>query len=143
LVILDPVRTEEQQKESLDKIEEVISKYEGTPEKRDVWGKRRLAYQIGKRREGYYAVFVFSANSTAKTLDEVDRHCKFSEEVMRHIVTSAVVGKSVGNPALDREREERMARQETRPQRGGRPRRDMVPTAPVDAPPAEAAPSEA
>jgi small subunit ribosomal protein S6 len=127
LVVLDPVRTEEQQKESIDKISEVIAKYGGATTKVDVWGKRRLAYIINKRREGYYVCLQFDADSVGKALAELDRHCKFSDDVFRHMVTSAVVGKSVGNPALDREREERMARQDTRPGRGARPRRDFTP----------------
>jgi len=110
MVILDPTRTEEQQKETLDKIDETITKYGGTPDRRDVWGKRRLAYQINRRRDGYYAVVYFDTVSTNEVLAEVERFCKYSEEVMRHIVTLAVVGKSAGNPALDREREERQAR---------------------------------
>lgn len=138
LVILDPVRTEEQQKESIEKIIEVITKYGGTTGKVDVWGKRRLAYLINKRREGYYACIPVNAESTGKTLSELDRHCKFSDDVFRHIITQAVVGKSVGNPALDREREERNARQDPRPGRGPRPRREMTAEAPVAAAPVEA-----
>jgi small subunit ribosomal protein S6 len=125
LVILDPVRTEEQQKESIEKIQEVVTKYGGSTTKVDVWGKRRLAYLMNKRREGYYVCFTIEADSTSPVLSEVDRHCKFSDDVFRHLVTQAVVGRSVGNPALDREREERNARQDTRPGRGPRPRRDF------------------
>ncbi|MBI1292546.1 30S ribosomal protein S6 [bacterium] len=146
LVVLDPVRTEEQQKESIEKINEVIAKYGATTTKVDVWGKRRLAYIINKRREGYYVCFQIEADSVGKALSEIDRHCKFSDDVFRHMVTSAVVGKSAGNPALDREREERMARQDTRPGRGPRPRRDFTPVeqpAPSsEAEPAPAAPAE-
>lgn len=100
MVILDPARTEEQQKETLDKIEESIVKYGGTAEKREILGKRRLAFLINKRREGYYAVIQFETLSTNEVLSEVNRFCKYSEPVLRHIITSAVVGKSTGNPAL-------------------------------------------
>lgn len=100
MVILDPARTEEQQKETLDKIDELIAKYGGTAEKREVLGKRRLAFLINKRREGYYAVIQFETLSTNEVLSEVNRFCKYSEQVLRHIITSAVVGKSTGNPAL-------------------------------------------
>lgn len=133
MVILDPVRTEEQQQETLGRIDEVITKYGGTPEKRDVWGKRRLAYMLNKRREGYYAIIHFKAETTARVLDEVERHCKYADEIVRHLVTVAVTDKSAGNPALDREREERLARQDPRPPRGGRPRRESF-DAPAAAP---------
>jgi len=148
IVILDPVRTEEQQKETLDKIDEVVTKYGGTPDRRDVWGKRRLAYQINRRRDGYYSVVYFDAPSSGTQVQaEVERFCKYSEEVVRHLVTLAVVGKSAGNPALDREREERQARMAAAAaaSRGydRRPRRTEEAPAAAVAAPAEGVPAEA
>lgn len=139
MVILDPLRTEDQQKETLTKIDETITKYGGTPEKQDVWGKRRLAYSINKRRDGYYAVITFDAGSTETTLAEVDRFCRITEEILRHQMTQAVVGKSAGNPAL--------YKVEERPMRSGPPRwrRDQAPAAAAveAAPAAEAAAADA
>lgn len=135
MVILDPVRTDEQQNETLDKIDETVRKYGGTPDKRELWGKRRLAYQIAKRRDGFYALVWFDADSTSAVLDEVERICKYTEEVLRHIVTTAVVGKSAGNPALVQQ-EERSPRQYGSPRRP--PRRDEGYSAPAHAAPAPA-----
>ncbi|CAN5188317.1 hypothetical protein BH09SUM1_BH09SUM1_06770 [soil metagenome] len=132
MLILDPARTEEQQVETLNKIDEVITKYGGTPDKREVWGKRRLAYPVDRRRDGYYALVYFDVEPTSEVLAEIERTSRYSEEILRSLVTVAVVGKTVGNPALDREREERQARFQT--QRGfeRRPRRDE--NAPAAAP---------
>lgn len=155
MVILDPLRTEEQQKETLDKIEDTIKKYGGTPDKRDAWGKRRLAFPIKKRRDGYYAVFQFDAEpSKTNVLDEVDRFCRYQEEILRYLRTGAIVGKSLGNPTLAAEMATRMAsrydrpdRRERRPpmggdggDRGGPPPAPAVApvAAPVEAPAAEA-----
>ena len=141
MLILDPVRTDEQQEETLLKIEEVVTKYGGTTDRHEAWGKRRLAYQIAKRRDGFYALVWFDADSTSSVLDEVERICKYTEEVLRHLVTAAVVGKSAGNPALVQQ-EERSPRQYGSPRRP--PRRDEGYSAPshaAPAPVAEAAPA--
>ncbi len=103
LVLYDPVRTEEQQQETTDKIKSVLEQYDATVEKVDVWGKRRLAYPINRRREGYYVLFLFDTEATGPALTELERHCRFAEEIYRHMVTHAVVGKSTGDPALLRE----------------------------------------
>ncbi|MEO8376082.1 MAG: 30S ribosomal protein S6 [Candidatus Sumerlaeota bacterium] len=142
MLILDPVRTDEQQEETLLKIEEVVTKYGGTTDRHESWGKRRLAYSIGKRRDGFYALVYFDTDSTTEVLHEVDRYCRYSEDIVRFIVTLAIVGKSTGDPAR--------ALQEDRYQRPSGPprgrRRDegyvpVQPVAPVEAPAAEAAPA--
>lgn len=140
MVILDPVRTDDQHKETLDKIDETIKKYGGTPDKREIWGKRRLAYSISKRRDGFYALVYFDAEPTSDVLSEVERVCKYGEEILRHLVTIAVVGKAPGNPAL-------MVAEDRAPrpyQRRGGPRRDEgsygAPAAPPVAAPAAAVP---
>ena len=131
VVILDPARTEEQQAETLAKIEAVITKNGGTIDKRDVWGKRRLSYLVKKRREGYYTILTFDGPSTGPLLSEVDRICRITEEILRFLLTRAVVGKSAGNPGSYREQERAPSRYGSR---GG---------APSGAPPAAAAPADA
>lgn len=118
MVILDPARGEDQQKEILQKIEEVIKRYEGEPAERDIWGKRRLAYQLSRRREGYYAVLYFNAESAGPCLKEVELHCKFSDDILRHMLTSAVTNKSKGNPALAAQVMERQQQPVGPPPRG-------------------------
>ena len=53
----------------------------------DVWGRRRLAYEINKKTEGIYAVVALTANSAATV--ELDRQLKLSEAVMRTKVLRA------------------------------------------------------
>jgi small subunit ribosomal protein S6 len=48
----------------------------------DWWGKRRLAYQIQKQDDGYYAVFNLLAPAGA--MDEVERNFRLSDDVLRH-----------------------------------------------------------
>lgn len=103
LALLDPVRTEEQQKETIEKMKGVLEKYGATVEKVDPWGKRRLAYPINRRKEGYYVVIIFDAVADGSALAELNRYCRITDEIFRHMVTHAVVGKSTGNPALIRD----------------------------------------
>jgi len=99
LAILDPSRSEEQNTETLTKIDEVVTKYGGTPDRHQVLGKRRLAYSIAGRRDGYYVAIYFDCDTVGPVLAEVDRHCRYDESVLRHMTTLAVVGKSKGDPS--------------------------------------------
>jgi small subunit ribosomal protein S6 len=81
MVILDPEIDERTVAPSLDKFLGVIRNDGGTIENVDIWGRRRLAYEINKKTEGIYAVVNFSATSAAT--QELDRQLKLSEAVMR------------------------------------------------------------
>jgi small subunit ribosomal protein S6 len=87
MVILDPEVDERTVAPSLDKFLNVIRNDGGTIDKVDIWGRRRLAYEIDKKTEGIYAVVNFSAES--KTTDELDRQLGLSEAVMRTKVLRA------------------------------------------------------
>ena len=81
MVILDPEIDERQVAPKLDGFLKVITGDGGTIENVDVWGKRRLAYEIQKKNEGIYAVVNFTAEpATAK---ELDRQLGLNESVMR------------------------------------------------------------
>ena len=87
MVILDPTVEERTVAPSLDKFLNVIRNGGGTVDKVDIWGRRRLAYEINKKTEGIYAVINVNANS-ADVL-EVDRQLRLSEAVMRTKVLRA------------------------------------------------------
>ncbi len=87
MVILDPEIDERTVAPSLDKFLGVIRNDGGTIENVDIWGRRRLAYEIQKKSEGIYAVVNFTATSEA-TL-ELDRQLKLSEAVLRTKVLRA------------------------------------------------------
>ena len=90
MVILDPEIDERTVAPSLDKFLNVIRTDGGTVDKVDIWGRRRLAYEINKKNEGIYAVINFTANSSATV--ELDRQLKLSEAVMRTKVLRAEEG---------------------------------------------------
>jgi small subunit ribosomal protein S6 len=90
MVILDPEIDERTVAPSLDKFLNVIRSDGGTIDNIDIWGKRRLAYEINKKSEGIYAVVNFTANSDATV--ELDRQLSLSEAVMRTKVLRAEEG---------------------------------------------------
>lgn len=87
MVILDPEIDERTVAPSLDKFLNVIRNDGGTVENVDIWGRRRLAYEIKKKSEGIYAVVNFTATSDATV--ELDRQLKLSEAVLRTKVLRA------------------------------------------------------
>ena len=90
MVILDPEIDERTVAPSLDKFLNVIRADGGTIDNVDIWGRRRLAFEINKKTEGIYAVVNFTANSSATV--ELDRQLSLSEAVMRTKVLRAEEG---------------------------------------------------
>ena len=81
MIILDPELEERTIQPSLDKFLSVITKGDGTVDNVELWGKRRLAYDINKKSEGIYAVVNFTAESA--TAKELDRQLGLNESVLR------------------------------------------------------------
>jgi small subunit ribosomal protein S6 len=87
MVILDPEIDERTVAPSLDKFLNVIRNDGGTIDSVDIWGRRRLAYEINKKTEGIYAVVQLTAEPASTV--ELDRQLKLSEAVMRTKVLRA------------------------------------------------------
>jgi small subunit ribosomal protein S6 len=81
MVILDPTLEERTIAPSLDAFLSVVKNDGGTVEKVDVWGRRRMAYEINKHSEGIYAVVDLKANPAA--VQELDRQLNLNESVLR------------------------------------------------------------
>jgi small subunit ribosomal protein S6 len=81
MIIIDPQLDERTVAPSLDQWLGVVKTQGGSVDKVDVWGKRRLCYEIDKRTEGIYAVVDMSC--TPATVAELDRHLSLSESVLR------------------------------------------------------------
>jgi small subunit ribosomal protein S6 len=81
MVILDPSLEERTVEPSLDKYLNVIRKDGGSVESVEVWGRRRLAYEIRKNAEGIYAVLQLTAEPA--TVKEFDRQLGLNESVLR------------------------------------------------------------
>ena len=87
MVILDPTLDERTVAPSLETFLNVIRKDGGSVDKVDIWGRRRLAYDIKKKSEGIYAVVDFKA--TPATAKELDRQLGLNEVVLRTKVLRA------------------------------------------------------
>ena len=81
MIILDPSLDERTVAPSLENYLNVIRTSGGSVEKVDVWGKRRLAYEINKHSEGIYALL--DVNSEPDAVKEMDRQLSLTESVLR------------------------------------------------------------
>ena len=130
MVILDPEIDERTVAPSLDKFLNVIRNDGGSIDKVDIWGRRRLAYEINKKAEGIYAVVNFTATSEATV--ELDRQLSLSEAVMRTKVLRAEEG-FAQVAAAKKASDEKAARKAAAPSK--------APAVATDAKPAAAAPA--
>ena len=89
LVIVDPRPTDEEAAALLTQLGENLGSLGATVAKIDNWGKRRLAYDINKQREGTYAVLEVSAEPTM--VKEFERQLRLNENVLRFLSTRVPV----------------------------------------------------
>lgn len=82
MIIIDPTLVDERNiAVNVDKLLQVVPNEGGSLEKVDIWGKRRLAYDINKRSEGIYVVVTMKA--TPATAQELDRQLTLNEAILR------------------------------------------------------------
>ena len=102
LLMLDPETPDERQQEIVTRTRELIERGGGRFEKHEVWGRRKLAYEIDHKPDGAYHLLTFSAAPDA--LDEVSRILKITDGVMRHLAVRRVQrspGRPVAPPPRD------------------------------------------
>jgi len=83
LLLFDAELPEERQNEIVTRTRELVEGGGGTFESHDVWGRRRLAYEIDHKAEGTYHLLTFTAEPG--TLDEISRVLKITDGVLRHL----------------------------------------------------------
>lgn len=84
MYIIDAALEDAPRKELIEKVSAQIAANGGTVEKVDEWGKRRLAYAINYKTEGYYVLVNFSAESEVP--QEIERLLQINEQVLRYLV---------------------------------------------------------
>jgi len=82
LLLFDAELPEERQNEIVTRTRELVERG-GAFESHDVWGRRRLAYEIDHKGEGTYHLLTFQADPG--TLDEISRVLKITDGVLRHL----------------------------------------------------------
>ena len=85
LYILKPELDEETTNTTVEKFSTLITNNGGELVSVDKWGKRRLAYEIDDRREGFYTLVNF--NGVAATAQELERVFKITDGVLRYLIT--------------------------------------------------------
>ncbi len=83
-LVLSGKLEEEAKNIQLDKVKALIERFEGKIADIDDWGKRRLAYEIKKEREGFYYFITFEAASSAPA--EIESRIKIMESVLRYLI---------------------------------------------------------
>jgi small subunit ribosomal protein S6 len=84
LYIVRPDLDEEQLEEAVAKVSGLIDTLGGQHERTNVWGKRRLAYEVNRLREGYYVLTEFKID--AGRVPEMESTLKISDTVFRHLI---------------------------------------------------------
>lgn len=115
LLLLDPELTEEKQADVVARTRAQIEKGGGTFDRHDVWGQRKLAYEIDHKDEGWYHLILITC--TSETLDELSRVLRIDDAVMRHMATrryetSPAQPLAVGAPASEDAGESQSAAEE-------------------------------
>ena len=82
--VVSPDATEEQVNEIHAQVEGILGRMGGQVEKTDNWGRRKLAYEIGRHKEGTYVLE--SIMGSGEALKEIDRRLKVYDIVIRHLV---------------------------------------------------------
>jgi len=87
LYVIDAELSEEEIRASVEKFSGIVTDNGGEIEKIDEWGKRRLAYPINYKTEGYYVLMLFAAPAVLPA--ELQRNMKNDERIMRYVVERA------------------------------------------------------
>jgi small subunit ribosomal protein S6 len=140
LLMLDSELAEERQTEIVTRTHELVEKGGGTWLSHDVWGRRRLAYEIDHKADGAYHLLQFDAQPA--TLDEITRVLKITDGVMRHMATRRVKGGGRAAPPPLPPMEER-PRYEREERRAAAPPAEPVEAAADEAEPAPAESADA
>ncbi|MBI4314249.1 MAG: 30S ribosomal protein S6 [Candidatus Omnitrophica bacterium] len=92
LFVLDPNLSEQELAKIQGQIAEQITKLGGTIERQQSWGKRRLAYRVKHRRDGYYQFMLFQIKTAA--ISPLEVWCSLNDQILRRLVV-----RSTGAPA--------------------------------------------
>ena len=99
--VVSPDATDEQVTELHTQVEGIAQRMGGTIDKTENWGRRRLAYEIGRHKEGTYVLEVI--DGSGELMKEIDRRLKVTDLVIRHLVVRVDEVQSV----IDRTRTKR------------------------------------
>jgi small subunit ribosomal protein S6 len=113
--ILPPDTTEQQATELHGQLEAVVSRMNGSFDRTENWGRKKLAYEIGHNKEGVYVLEVI--NGSGELMKELDRRLRVMDQVIRHMIVRIDEEKKV----VERTRTKRQTESERRRVKRGLP----------------------
>ncbi|CAN5627995.1 30S ribosomal protein S6 [soil metagenome] len=94
MLIVIPELDEEQVESTLARFRTVIDRTGGEVTETNHWGRRKLAYEINDRTDGFYSIMNFTAGE--RTLVELKRILRVSDDVLRHMVVKLPANYAAG-----------------------------------------------
>jgi small subunit ribosomal protein S6 len=82
--VVSPEASDDQVADLHTQVEAIVQRIGGAIERTDNWGRRRLAYEIGRHKEGTYVLEVI--NGTGELMKEIDRRFKVTDLIIRHLI---------------------------------------------------------
>jgi small subunit ribosomal protein S6 len=82
--VVSPDATDDQVTDLHNQVDAIVQRMGGQLEKTENWGRRRLAYEIGRHKEGTYVLEVI--NGSGELMKEIDRRLKVTDLIIRHLV---------------------------------------------------------
>jgi small subunit ribosomal protein S6 len=135
--ILPPETSEEDVTALQGQVEQVVTRFTGTIDNRENWGRKKLAYEIGPHKEGLYLLDLFTG--PGEMVKELDRRLKVSDRVVRHLIVRLDDEMKV----VERRRAERQAHLSQRRVARGLPAEPEARPAEPEGGPAETSPGQA
>jgi len=81
--VVSPDATDDQVTDLHNQVDAIIQRMGGQLEKTDNWGRRKLAYEIGRHKEGTYVLETI--NGSGELMKEIDRRLKVTDLIIRHL----------------------------------------------------------
>jgi small subunit ribosomal protein S6 len=106
--IVSPETGEQETTDLHSQVEQIVQRFNGTIEKTENWGRRKLAYEIGHHREGTYVVETI--RGSGELMKEIDRRLRVTDAIIRHLIVRVDEDLRVA----ERQREARKASQARR-----------------------------
>ena len=125
LFIVRPDAPDEEVDQFIEQMKSVVTSSGGAVEKIDKWGKRKLAYRVGKYREGAYVLFQF--NAEPETVKEFERRLRVSDLVIKFLTVR--IDQTLKR--LEKRKKDREQRARRKPQPAAAPAQPSVPQQPV------------
>ncbi len=104
--VLDPSLDDKTMQEEIKKVEDLVTNHKGQVLKTDKWGKKRFAYPIRKKHEGYYTLILFEGDG--KIPKELERVYKLNEFCLRYLT---VVTQEEAKPIVSEGKEEEVKKE--------------------------------